>query len=296
MIVGEGDTQKEYECHAAVLAMQSTFIDAMLASPMKESSDRVLRFPDLEPSTWEAMIKFLKPLEFVEMNTEHALTVVAAYDKYDFVTGRECCDVVFSRIFDGVKVNAKPQNDLDSLIETYVLAHEKTLPKTREKARQYFGGCLQSSEQYGRLMFSEDHITKLAPLMEKDSLVKETFPKLFVDSASNCYLYKELEAAVCKIKVSGKLHASIPGYGPWLFSRSRAGGDKFCLRTMGYNISIERTRDGWILRWELGIRLQTQTWWKCPYSAHRKVLPPKEGWESAGGESIKIEYVYGGNS
>lgn len=61
VIVGKDGTQqqKEYHYHAALLAAQSNFVDAMLlAAPMKESQEKTIHLPDLDPSTWQAMMKF----------------------------------------------------------------------------------------------------------------------------------------------------------------------------------------------------------------------------------------------
>ena len=74
VIVGgqEGSAKEEYYCHAAVLATQSSYIDAMLASPMKEGSEYVLTFPDLDPETWQDMMMFLMPNAANLMQLEQA--------------------------------------------------------------------------------------------------------------------------------------------------------------------------------------------------------------------------------
>ena len=110
VVVGEKHP-KEYHYHAAVLACQSTFIDAALAAPMKERSEHVIHLVDLEPATWEAMIKFLSPAASRRMTIQDVQQVAAAYDQYDFVEGRQVCDSVVAQVFNSMlRRLRKPDN------------------------------------------------------------------------------------------------------------------------------------------------------------------------------------------
>ena len=309
-----GEDKKEYHHHAAILAAQSTYIDTMLATPMKEREERVICFPDIDSATWESMMNFLNhPAAILQMTPDDAMAVAVAYDTYDFAAGRACCNVVLARMFDESDVNCsiKPHHDLDSLMAAYLVADAAHLDQTLDKATPYFAARLQSSGQYGRLMFTHDQITKLAPLMIKYNLVSfdsgdwteeqvllPTFPKIFVDLANNCALRQELEYAVTGLKCGGFLQ----------FTRVAAGCDKFQSQiTNALRFYIEKSPDGWVMYEQKTADLtgaERRLWYRCPYSASRQVLPPKKGWmklhysntteieEEDLGDFVTIEYVY----
>jgi hypothetical protein len=58
------------------MATRSNCVDAMLATPMKESKVHAIGFPDVAPSTWESMLKCLeRPMEARLMTVEDAMEV-----------------------------------------------------------------------------------------------------------------------------------------------------------------------------------------------------------------------------
>ena len=53
-----------YMYHALVMATLSSYIDSrMLSFPMKERHTKQITFPEIKPSKWEAMMRYLEPGE-----------------------------------------------------------------------------------------------------------------------------------------------------------------------------------------------------------------------------------------
>lgn len=169
-----GDEAKEYRYHSQFMAMHSSYIDTMLANPMKESQSLQLSFPDLTPELWELMVKFLDPTAVRSLSIEDAMKLAPAYDKYSFESGIKICDQVLSEMFhqDRDKYrDVKPSRDLDVLIDAFVLADDANLTDSCQHAEHYFRGALNSATRYGRTIFSEAQIRKLVPLIAKKRLL-----------------------------------------------------------------------------------------------------------------------------
>jgi hypothetical protein len=174
--VGENEAKKEYRYHSQVMASHSNYIDAVLASPMKESRMLTLSFPDLTCDVWESMINFLEPAEARHLTVADAMKLAPLYDQYDFAGGRECCDHVifelFGKIMPGGKYSMKEKpGDLNLLIDAFILADKANLENAKKRAVQYFKEALASPYGFGHLMFLESHIRKLAPLIAKEKLL-----------------------------------------------------------------------------------------------------------------------------
>ena len=169
-----GAEKKEYQYHSQIMASHSSYIDTMLATPMRESQSSQISFPDLTPDLWEIMVKTLEPSEVRGLSIDHAQKLAPSYDKYSFESGLKICDQVLSEIFkqnQGRYRDVKPTRDLDCLIDSYLVANDTNLADTLKYGGKYFRGALRSISRYGRIIFSAEHLKKLAPVIVKRRLL-----------------------------------------------------------------------------------------------------------------------------
>jgi hypothetical protein len=195
----EGCDPVVYWYHASVMATHSNYIDIMLASGMKESNNYAVSFPDIAPTTWESMMKFLDtPLAGRLMTVEDVIEVAPCYDKYDFSDGRELSGHV---LMEYIKVMKKvvPDN-LDFFIDAILLADSAQLDEALNAGVLWIENIIL---HYDKNIFSRDHITKLAPLfaneeslfatvklfvksvVSKDDILHRLFPELFVEKLAS---------------------------------------------------------------------------------------------------------------
>ena len=61
--VSIGEDEQLYHYHSLILASQSLYIDTLLSSPVahKEQEKMRISFPEIQPETWEKMMKYLGP-------------------------------------------------------------------------------------------------------------------------------------------------------------------------------------------------------------------------------------------
>jgi hypothetical protein len=323
LVVVVGEEQKEYQYHSPVLATHSKVIDAMLSSFMRESQTGRIHFPDLSEKVWESMIYFLHPPAARQMTVQDALLVAAAYDKYDFCAGVECCDQVFVELFCTLMPHGqydldKKPDDLNQLIDVFLLADVANLKRTKERAVQYFKGALNSYLGHGKIMFGENQIKKLAPLVAKENLLKRSsftndeifhslFPKVFVSSAKNKMTILMLRRAIMGLRLSGtncdgEFTLDSP-FGAFESDTPVSWGG------VNLSIKIDRLSDDWVIYGETDAEMviyedgevesdydsiEQKVLWKNPLSENRP-LPPVSGWvpvdKLARGEP-KIKYLY----
>ena len=141
VIVGEnnkGEKGKEYLYHRALLASQSDFVEAALTSSMKESKESVIRFPELDPDTWESMICFLSPSVARTMDHKDAQELAPHYDKYGFVEGLICCDDVLKQCFRDFKIHSP--KELEEVVDLHLTVDSANLPETKIAAKVFFRG------------------------------------------------------------------------------------------------------------------------------------------------------------
>lgn len=188
---GGDDNKKVVFWHYShILASQSRYVDALLSAPLaaaaaataaskkderdeeSNSSDFTeITFPDISPSQWKRMIKFLTdPVAARDMSKEDAIEVIIPYDKYDFSTGINLCDEVLSSIFyEDWEAFKNQMNDLDLLdrcVDVVVLSHEKNLKKTLENAKCWLYEILSKGYDPEIMILTVDHIRKLGPVIE----------------------------------------------------------------------------------------------------------------------------------
>lgn len=302
VIVGQDDDLKEFHYVGAVLAWQSMYVDTLLATPMKETQEGVIRFPDLQPETWEAMMRFLEPVEGRQMTHEDALRLAVPYDKYDFHGGRACCDLVLKERFQNVTKDIETlwQPDiLEYLIEIFVIADAARLVKTEEATTDYFRRILVQKGPNGCVVLTEDMMKKLQPLIVQkkicicddwtpEMIESPLFAKAFVDRAARQFETQQLKDSMRRVELSGTGDKSWDGKYAVRFTR---GGTLYFVRSGVY---ITNAFGDWTVR-RGNTAGSRSVVWKCPYSSN-KALPPQSGWipciSDYTGDDIKIKCVF----
>jgi hypothetical protein len=173
--VGSGDTQKVYMYHAFVMATLSSYIDRMLSSPMKEGHTKQITFPEIEPSKWEAMMRYLEPGKRETPDVDEAKELAKWYDKYDFQSGLSMCDLVV-RDF----LTSENEEILGAKRDAYVVAYNHNLVFSQGAGTVLFAELLQDPASRRSLTITD--ISTLAPLIGRvDSLwaaVKNIIPTI----------------------------------------------------------------------------------------------------------------------
>ena len=168
VVLGEGEDANFQLHHSQTLATKSKYIDAMLSTPMKESDEHKITFPDITLGTWQKMMLFLdSPLAARKMTVKDALEVASIYDKYDFLEGSELCDAVMSDYFKSTrKMEETSTLDLDLIIELVNVAHKSNLEGAFKAGINYIWDKMTSVDRrIGRLMFTESMLTSLKPAL-----------------------------------------------------------------------------------------------------------------------------------
>lgn len=170
---GKPTTKKVFWHYTTVLASQSRYVDALLASKKNDSYGEStaanfteITFPDISPSQWKRMIKFLTNVKAAwDMSKKDAIELIILYDKYDFTQGIELCDRVLSSIFYKDSEEFKEhRNDLDLLdrcIDVLVLSHKKNLKETMKYANDWLYSILFDGYDSELLFLTVDHVRKL---------------------------------------------------------------------------------------------------------------------------------------
>jgi hypothetical protein len=314
LVVVVGDEEKEYHCHSQVMATHSKVIDAMLATSMRESKTSRINFPDLTAEVWESMIDFLDPLAARQMAIQDALLVAGAYDKYDFCAGARCCDQVFFELFgtlmpDGhndPKKKIHCTDDLNELIDVFLLADVANLTQTKECAVEYFRGALNSALNGEDTIFSENQIKKLAPLIAKenllagssftnDEILESLFPKLFIVSGVMFKTNQVVERAVVGLSLSATCFRRVIQFFAQHSCTMFRSTDHVPRGDSSVFLIITRLTNDWVIYTEEVRDSASKTiLWTHPLSENMP-LPPKSGWVPvdtlATGEP-KIRYYY----
>eukprot|EP00571_Detonula_confervacea_P004205 CAMPEP_0172315314 /NCGR_PEP_ID=MMETSP1058-20130122/24810_1 /TAXON_ID=83371 /ORGANISM="Detonula confervacea, Strain CCMP 353" /LENGTH=383 /DNA_ID=CAMNT_0013029369 /DNA_START=64 /DNA_END=1215 /DNA_ORIENTATION=- len=175
VILGSRDGMVTKWYHSITLTSKSRYIDAMLSSPMKEKEESTISFPDIDNGVWEEMMKFLEsPVAIRRMKVEDALNVAKFYDKYEFEEGTILCDQVLGDYVKSAKhMETDLSLDVDLLVDAVVIAQEANLMDTLRRGLKYCWDKMHITDvPYGRTMFTEDHLKKLAPIFS-DSFTPE---------------------------------------------------------------------------------------------------------------------------
>ena len=96
--VSIGEDEQLYHYHSLILASQSLYIDTLLSSPVahKEQEKMRISFPEIQPETWEKMMKYLGPSE-ANPSLDDLLLIIPLYDKYQFLAPLQYCDIHISK-------------------------------------------------------------------------------------------------------------------------------------------------------------------------------------------------------
>jgi len=302
--------------HSQTLAAKSRYVDAMLASPMRERETRTISFPDIQATSWDLMMNFLDdPIAIRTMEARDVMKVAKHYDKYEFCDGRRLCDMVLVDYFKRALLDEESdsligQIDVDALVESVALAHEANLEKSFKEGMKYIWANVQSNfVPYGRTMFTEDNMETLAPLLSvsrqmfcveygygdligdlHNELDKSDFPKRFVNECRHWLTRDTLCGCITHIVLSGTYSNADGHFYPTEMERYKTLGQG---RWGGQQVKFEMKlqEKGWtILRKTLptfgveGVQEDDSTvvetvCWIAPCSVNLP-LPPKSGWKA----------------
>ena len=294
--------------HSPSLAAKSKYVDALLAAPMKESESRTITFPDISPETWELMMKFIDdPVASRSMTAQDVAKVAKFYDKYEFTSGTSLCDAILEEYFQSIHgILRERQNpvvpDVDFIVDSVVLAHGANLGKSYDAGMAYVWDALRwLLAPLGRTMFSEDHMKKLAPLLEetKDGarrqlgsydLKSDAFPSDFVKNCSNWLTIANMSTFISHIRVlgsssnvDGEYRGEPPIYNAVDERKVEWGG--VMMRPL---LECRTAEEGWAIVLEIIPPLDEDgdpdydsiietVAWKAPHSGNM-TFPPSEGW------------------
>jgi hypothetical protein len=326
--VGANDEAVDYWYHSSVMATHSNYIDAMLATPMQESKAYEISFPDIAPTTWESMLKFLEgPMEARLMTIEDAMEVALEYDKYDFRKGCQLCDQVLKEYFQDKK---KILANLSCFVDAVLLANAANLEEAKKVGLEWLRQTLGSRDsQTGGIIFTENHIRKLVPLIIKEDALFQIITSVIASCFSghdvkskedlrspllSCFLvtaYARFETLRMLRNAPPQIMLSGTGCdAEGLFSRDP--DDNYTCNRIGVwagvqvNFRLEFLADesGWAILSAtlpeidedgnpIAEDVVRNVLWRCPNS-HSLPLPPQDGWipvhESAIGRQPTVSY------
>ena len=307
-----GTESKPFYYHSAILANYSDYIDTMLASPMLESKSLEIRFPDIEPEVWLKIIALLEdPTKARDITVQEAMQFSPIYDKYDFQKGCLLCSRVLTEYIE----EKQPTLDLNLRVDIFVLADRLGL-------KQAYEACLEDFRLYNKIMLTEDHLKKLAPLIAKEKnlldymnsakedVLSPLWPRTFVLEQSLIVAEQALKQSIPKILLSGCGEDKIlvrdsnddgifratymVKWGPDINNAVRFA----LLRRAGSDWGINgerfpgRDEDG---HRDLSV-IVTIPLWRAPNSANMP-LPPITGWQAVdelAAVGLKLQYIYRG--
>lgn len=71
VVVGSGDSMKEYPCYRVILSFASPYFDSMLTANMAENRLGRIHLPDKNPKEWEVFSKYIHPSKMSQSSTNH---------------------------------------------------------------------------------------------------------------------------------------------------------------------------------------------------------------------------------
>jgi len=317
-----GSEAKPYKCHSAVMSTYSEYIDAMLASPMRESKTLEIRFPDIEPKDWVKMLKFLEsPSQALEMTVEDVMILAPIYDKYAFSEGRLLCSSVLAAYIE--KKEKDETVDLQLGIDILLLADRMNLEKAYKAGVEALRFQLLRHDT--RILFTEEQIKMLVPVIakedtlsllalrrldiEKQDILSSLFPKCFVQHLALWETREQLDETIRAIRLSRSRSTADGEYSSDDYCDEYFTSDDRTGRWDGQEVNyhIRRVGPHWEIQGETeqqydengnGVGdVETKTLWRSANTANR-ALPPQAGWERIHPEvrgTPEIEYIYKNN-
>ncbi|CAJ1965187.1 unnamed protein product [Cylindrotheca closterium] len=189
LIIRLGQEKYEFHCHAVLMANHSDFIDATLASPMRESQTRIIDLPDISPRIWGLMMEILDSpptMTPIAKNMDDLILAAEKFDQYQFVNGFAVCGThvalafqAFSKMF--VAEPLRVGQRMTRFIE-YALKCDKIQLKLSNTAiTSFFRRAINLPQErgnhYGGLIFSKEQLQKLAPLIAEENLLGDQWTK-----------------------------------------------------------------------------------------------------------------------
>eukprot|EP00985_Skeletonema_marinoi_P022058 scaffold13839_cov131-Skeletonema_marinoi.AAC.3 len=108
------------------------------------------------------------PIAARQMKVRDASELAVFYDKYEFEEGRKLCEVVIIEYMKRTnRMEEKNTLDLDFIIELVDVSHMANMEEAFKVGMEYIWKKLRSADiRYGRLMFTEENLKKLSPLLK----------------------------------------------------------------------------------------------------------------------------------
>jgi len=326
LIIKIGEEGYEFHCHSMIMAHHSDFIDAALASPMIESQNRIIEFRDITPRIWGVMMKLVESPPTKSGEMDDLIMAAKKLDQYQFVSGIAVCGKIVSTTFK--EYSKMLQEDpfrlrkcMRKLIEYAIECDKIQLKYPKNAIADFFRRALTLPEEAGNhcsgLIFTEEYLKLLAPLIAQDNLVagnrwtKEEivcplFPKHFLASLMKDYEEKRF-GPICQRKpmIRAALRLDQSGAKRSIltvlnYKGNRHNGDSpYFLGTFyqreGIDLSpqLENTklmvkksqRGDWVIAARLNNGQNNQgnveRWqkiWRCPMSFNFAKYPPKGPW------------------
>ena len=176
VIIGSNENGgiKEFWHYSPVLAYESGYVDTLLSTQVGAHQAGTITFPDVTPSQWELMMKFLRQphlLRTSETNTDTVCELAVLYDKYAFAMGVATCD---DFLVNELPAESKPFVDFDDLekwIDVILLSQQANLERTFSRGKGWvsdrFEMAGKSLNTLGNdLCLTRSHIEKLVPVLK----------------------------------------------------------------------------------------------------------------------------------
>mmetsp|Transcript_6610 Transcript_6610/g.7682 ORF Transcript_6610/g.7682 Transcript_6610/m.7682 type:complete len:473 (-) Transcript_6610:113-1531(-) len=167
-----------------ILASKSNYIETLLSMPFESASKTTITdvsnqqqlkteittitFPDLTPTEWEDMMKFIfDPVAIRSMDEKTAERMCIFYDKYEFQTGIQLCDVVLSKYIHDHDFKVFCHHEtIDWFIDIIVMSYEKCLHKTTIAGMRQLFHLLDCVGTQATTILTASHIRKIVPVID----------------------------------------------------------------------------------------------------------------------------------
>lgn len=283
VVVGSHEEQIVEHRYSLIMAIHSKYMDAMLASQMREAATKEICFPDISPHTWTMMMSVLEdPLRARDYSVENAIICMPFYDKYDFTKGYELSQHVIEVFLKG----CDSSSDLRKILHVIRLVQDLDVESLKPTAISILKKNLE-------LLAAED-FKVLAPLISRsktlrmcfndtikeEDVLSPIFPVLAVNIMEHQQALKIVATAIPVIRLYGIRNTALSFHLEDLDDTtlwSLADADyRFGGEIVHSFIQKEEESD-----WEITVspysRDEEITLWQCPNSV-RAILPPKTGW------------------
>ena len=142
--------------HKIILTTRCEYFRLMFESGMAESASNEVFVPDIEPSVFKELLRFVYSDEAPKFDSESTMALLAAADKYDMAGLKEICETALCS-------NLTAQN----VIEALLLAERNRCDTLMTRAKAVFGSyvsVLKTQENWKKL---EESPSLLLQLLER---------------------------------------------------------------------------------------------------------------------------------